>query len=673
MDQTATSVTEAHAAARQGMAVDMAQRKLSRSALAETSATPRTEKCRDLEASVSRTAVVEALLPELSSDSEFDASRDFERGTEQGSLTFDRLPIMKTDASGRLSAGVAIDYWAYAGGVLLISGWVMGDDIKALCPGRTACSPGATASVFRRPDVEGAYPAFTAGILAVVTTDAVEHFSLFGFKLRFPVRREDDGNFDTFLTEHAQRFGFLLENLPEDTPLRAIVAARLQPAPETYKGARAFLEQTKGVPGHGGLAVGWAANLPGVRLCLIDPAGRIVPLARAIRWHRADIVQALGQDFGNYTFNAGLLQAWQHPFRTGDQITLAAFDGEAAFVLASSRWEAAPIEPVSFARWAFELPTPLDRFAERLELRDGAISESLIARDRRSWLTAAPEIHTFGPLVKDPKCSIVVPLYGRFDFMLNQMLEFSEDRQIKRHADLIYVVDDPRIASSVIQQGWLLYEANQIPFRVIVTPENRGFAGANNFGVSISRAPYLLLLNSDVVPVEPGWLAKMLAAIHKSPNIGVVGARLFFANGSIQHDGIMFQWEPSWNAFLNKHPRSGMEASTPQTKHVNDPAVTAACLLIRKSTYQAIGGLDEGYLIGDFEDSDLCLKVRKLGQEIVCLRDLNLTHLERQSFSGIGADGFRERVSRYNAWRHQRRWAKDIDKLVSEPAAGVAA
>ena len=157
----------------------------------------------------------------------------------------------------------------------------MGDEIKTLCPGRTACSPDATVSVFRRPDVEGAYPAFTAGILAVVTTDAAEHFSLFGFKLRFPVRREDDGNFDTFLTEHTQRFGFLLENLPEDTPLRAIVAARLQPAPEAYKGARAFLEQTKGVPGHGGLAVGWAANLPGVRLCLIDPAGRIVPLARA--------------------------------------------------------------------------------------------------------------------------------------------------------------------------------------------------------------------------------------------------------------------------------------------------------------------------------------------------------------------------------------------------------
>ena len=266
-----------------------------------------------------------------------------------------------------------------------------------------------------------------------------------------------------------------------------------------------------------------------------------------------------------------------------------------------------------------------------------------------------------------------MPLYGRFDFMLNQMLEFSEDKQIKQHADLIYVVDDPRIASNVIQQSWLLYEANQIPFRVVVTPENRGFAGANNLGASVSRAPLLLLLNSDVIPVEAGWFGKMQEAINKTPNIGIVGARLFFPNGSIQHDGMMFQWEPSWHAYLNKHPRAGMEASTVRARHANDPAVTAACLLIRKSTYDAVGGLDEGFLIGDFEDSDLCLKVRRQGKEIVCLRDLNLTHLERQSFSGIGADGFRERVARYNAWRHQRRWSQDIEALVNPPTSGAAA
>jgi O-antigen biosynthesis protein len=197
----------------------------------------------------------------------------------------------------------------------------------------------------------------------------------------------------------------------------------------------------------------------------------------------------------------------------------------------------------------------------------------------------------------------------------------------------------------------------------VVANENRGFAGANNLGISVSRAPFLLLLNSDVIPVEAGWLDKMLAAIEHSPGIGIVGARLFYPNGSIQHDGMSFQWEPSWNAFLNKHPRSGMEASTASSAEKNHSAVSAACLLIRRSTYDSVGGLDEGFLIGDFEDSDLCLKVKQQGLRIICLGNLNLTHLERQSFTGIGANGFRERVSRYNAWRHQRRWSSYIETL----------
>jgi GT2 family glycosyltransferase len=232
------------------------------------------------------------------------------------------------------------------------------------------------------------------------------------------------------------------------------------------------------------------------------------------------------------------------------------------------------------------------------------------------------------------------------------------------------VVDDPRIASNVIQQAWLMYEANRVPFRLVVAPENRGFAGANNLGVSVARAPTLLLLNSDVIPVEPGWLSKMLAAIDRR-DIGIVGARLFYSNGSIQHDGMAFQWEPSWNAFLNKHPRSGMEAAAGAADGTNHAAVTAACLMIRRSTYDAVGGLDEGFLIGDFEDSDLCLKVRHRGLRIICLSDVNLTHLERQSFTGIGANGFRERVARYNAWRHQRRWSNAIEALGSSRIVGA--
>jgi GT2 family glycosyltransferase len=581
-------------------------------------------------------------------------------------LTFDLLPFIEKNGAGEPVRGLAIDRWAYTNGALLIAGWVIGVGDEYIGADAAAGMPEVLVSVFRRPDVEDAFPALrstTKGMLAVIKLGEADKFTLFGFTVQLPPRRDNDTTCDALLAEHRERMGFLLRCLPDDSSERSRVAAQIPAAPDTYKRARGFLEQARGVPNHGGLVIGWAVNLPGVKLALLDPAGRMMELAGAIRWYREDIVQAVGQDYGNYTFNSGMLQAWQMPFRIGDEIRLVAFDGDAAYILSTGRWDAAPTEPTSFARWAFELPTPLDRFYERMENHDGAIIESLIARDRTHWRTVVPEVHQFGPPVENPKCSIIIPLYGRFDFILNQMLEFSEDEQIKRGADLIYVIDDPRIASNVIQQAWLLYEANRVPFRLVVANENRGFAGANNLGISVSRAPYLLLLNSDVIPVEPGWLDKMLAAIDRGPGVGIVGARLFYPNGSIQHDGMSFQWEPSWNAFLNKHPRSGMGASTGTTAGRNHPAVSAACLLIRRSTYDSVGGLDEGFLIGDFEDSDLCLKVKQQGLRIICLSDLNLTHLERQSFTGIGANGFRERVSRYNAWRHQRRWSSYIETL----------
>jgi GT2 family glycosyltransferase len=132
-----------------------------------------------------------------------------------------------------------------------------------------------------------------------------------------------------------------------------------------------------------------------------------------------------------------------------------------------------------------------------------------------------------------------------------------------------------------------------------------------------------------------------------------------------------FQWEPTWRAFLNRHPRCGMEASKTPGKAIDDPAVSGACLLIRKSVYDEVGGLDEGFLIGDFEDSDLCLKVRQKGLKIACCRDINLTHLERQSFAHIGNDYFRRCMAHYNAWRHHRHWSGYIETLINNPKSGA--
>jgi GT2 family glycosyltransferase len=467
------------------------------------------------------------------------------------------------------------------------------------------------------------------------------------------------------LLDHKARLGFLLQSLQNCGASLAPLVARLEAVPVAYKRARGYIEQAKGVPEHGGLVVGWTVHLPGVQLALVDQSGTLRSLSEAMRWHRPDIVEAFGNEFGNFSFNAGLLQCWLGPLTLGEEIRLCAFDGAECHVLADRTWEAAPVEPVSFAKWAFEFPTPLDRFTERLERHDGALISQLIAAKLAARPARRPEVQIHGPQPEHPRCSIVIPLYGRFDFMLNQLLEFSEDEQLKADAELIYVVDDPRILSDVRQQAPLLYEANRVPFRVVSVGENRGFSGANNLGVSVSRAPYLLLLNSDVIAVEPGWLQKMLAAIEDRPEVGIVSARLFYPSGAIQHDGMAFDWNADLQAHVNKHPGMGLEPLPPRVGASARLAVTGACMLIARELYQRLGGLDEGFLVGDFEDSDLCLKVRDAGLSILCVENVNLVHLERQSLTGIGQDRFRNFVVRYNAWRHEERWGDELRRIAA--------
>jgi len=77
---------------------------------------------------------------------------------------------------------------------------------------------------------------------------------------------------------------------------------------------------------------------------------------------------------------------------------------------------------------------------------------------------------------------------------------------------------------------------------------------------------------------------------------------------------------------------------------------------MRRSDFERIGGWDTGYLIGDFEDSDLCLKLRSANFDIAYCPAVQLTHLERQSFKLLGSDEMRTRIVIYNAVRHQNKW-----------------
>jgi GT2 family glycosyltransferase len=189
---------------------------------------------------------------------------------------------------------------------------------------------------------------------------------------------------------------------------------------------------------------------------------------------------------------------------------------------------------------------------------------------------------------------------------------------------------------------------------------NLGFAGACNQGAALAKGKNLIFLNSDCISTGRGWINAMVSPLAKEI-IGAVGARLLFPDGSIQHDGMEFTYDRFTQFWLNDHPGKGLDPfERPALEEVE--ATTGACLALRAATFKSAGGFDEGFVIGDFEDSSLCLTLRDMKKKIVIQRKVPLVHLERQSLPLSGTPTARQSVVYYNAWRHQTKHSNVFSK-----------
>ena len=267
--------------------------------------------------------------------------------------------------------------------------------------------------------------------------------------------------------------------------------------------------------------------------------------------------------------------------------------------------------------------------------------------------------------VSSPKASVIIPLYGRYDFMRYQLSNFSRFESLKDY-EVLYVVDDPKISHAVGVLGKELSVVFSQPFSVITLAENMGFGGANNIGVKHAKSDKLILLNSDVLPKDGTWADKMIAQIDNNNDVGVVGARLLFEDNSIQHDGMAPMVLKEYpELLLNDHPNKGWPISLSKNPaEVADcPLLTAACIAISKSLFEEVGGFDPAYVLGDFEDSDLCLKALEAGKRNVICRDVELNHLERQSQNLVEAGDWKHKLTIYNAITYNQRWSQKLNQL----------
>lgn len=313
----------------------------------------------------------------------------------------------------------------------------------------------------------------------------------------------------------------------------------------------------------------------------------------------------------------------------------------------------------------FEFIDPSKDFIEVFEEAYGPVMQSLW-KNHYDALELSPTEKIYGVMPENPTLSIIIPLYGRVDFMEYQLAIFANDEVLKSSVEIIYVLDDPeRFGTMIHEVAKGLWHLQQVPFKVITYEENLGYARANNMGAKFANAPMLLLLNSDVFPRETGWTKRMLSIYNTLEDPGVLGFKLLFEDGSIQHAGMTFERNDYiGNMWTNVHPHKGMLdlEKTHMIKIV--PAVTGACMLLEKAHYDEVGGLSENYVLGDFEDSDLCLKLREKGLNIYYSSEPSLYHLERQSQSLFDNSSWKFKVTLFNGWQQMTRWNEKITALM---------
>ena len=252
--------------------------------------------------------------------------------------------------------------------------------------------------------------------------------------------------------------------------------------------------------------------------------------------------------------------------------------------------------------------------------------------------------------VKEPVVSIVIPVFNKFDLTYNCVKSIIETG-CRRCFEIIVVddcSDDETMLSTLIFAGAV---------RIVRNGVNLGFVGTCNAGAAVAKGKYLLFLNNDTL-VREGWLDELVETFEQVPNVGIAGSKLLFADGSLQEaGGIMWRLGDGWNWGRGRDPHE------PAFCYLRDADwVSGAALMIERAMFRELGGFDEHFAPGYYEDTDLAFRVRARGKRVVMQPASEIVHLEGVS-SGTDTSG--PGMKRYQVINHAKFYQRWKDTLLT--------
>lgn len=266
------------------------------------------------------------------------------------------------------------------------------------------------------------------------------------------------------------------------------------------------------------------------------------------------------------------------------------------------------------------------------------------------------------PVAPRTLVSIIVPNRDHLQD-LKRCIRGLQDRTTHRDFELIIVENgsrDPRVLAYYHR----LQETHSNIKLLRYDGEEFNYSKVNNLAVAQAQGELLLFLNNDTEPIGPNWLGD-LAGLVQREEVGAAGAKLLFPNGSVQHAGVIVGALPGHQGFAghaHAFAAPGSDGYFGRLKtSQNCSAVTAACLMIKKRTFAAIGGFDEGYALA-FGDVDLCLKLRQRGLEVVWTPHAVLYHHESSTRGPDTQDAQKQQRSRTEMDRLYQNWREVLEQ-----------
>lgn len=224
----------------------------------------------------------------------------------------------------------------------------------------------------------------------------------------------------------------------------------------------------------------------------------------------------------------------------------------------------------------------------------------------------------------NPKVSIVIPNKDHIED-LDKCIASIDKSDYKNYE--IIVVENNSTEAKTIEYYKTLEERENT--KVVRWEKEFNFSAINNFGVKYASGDYVLLLNNDTEIINSSCISQLLGCCQRQ-DVGAVGGRLYYEDGTIQHAGVIIGL-----GGIAGHIFTGQEEKTQVYQGrsyvaCDYNAVTAACLMVRREDYLKVGGLDENFKVA-FNDIDFCLKIRELGKLVVYNPEATLYHYESKS------------------------------------------